>query len=705
MNPILFPENQTDFTTNGLGRLPDAISCTVTEERNGEYELHMEYPIDGQNVNEITYNRIILATAADNKASQPFRIYRITKPLSGIIEIDAEHISYQMSHIPIMPFAVEGMTPAFQAFTTYAAETNPFIFSREGGFGDVITKGFKVVAPDNLRSLLFGQEGSVIDTYGGEWEFDRFNVILHYARGSDKGVTIRYGKNLTDLKQEENIESTYTGICPFWRGQEEDGTEAVVTLPEKVLHSTFSSNYPYQRTKIVDFSSEFQSKPTVLELRAKGQDYIENNDVGTPKVSLDASFVALHQTQEYTDITKVEHINLCDTVTVVFPTLNISTKAKVVKTVWDVLLDRYDSITIGAIQGRLSATLQENQENAIEQAVQKSASAASTEYATKATTDAISYVLGNIDQRVFAVEDTINAYTGKNGGYVYLTIDANEQVDELLILVDSPVLNAAQKVFRFNESGLCYTSGGYEHGSWSVIVAPNGQINAAALYNTISDLAGKNSWNLTTGAMTLSSDVTFGGKTIATLVGELMPDVSSALQTALTAALNAFDAGLNQNKILQKLTAGTDPSNDEPITDTGFYLGSDGLLHMLPERVITDGANVPICLIPNTIVNGVVTSFTQVRVVNGIIYPPISYTVTYYDEDGETALGTESVIAGGNCSSIPNLPEKTGFTFSGWSDTVGGTVDATLLENILADKSLYAVFEETEPEEPEPTSE
>ena len=475
MKPILFPEGQTDFTTNGIGRLPDAISCTVTEERNGQYELHMEYPIDGQHMEDVRYSRIILATAADGKQPQPFRIYRITKPLSGMVEIDAEHISYQMTHIPIMPFSVDGLTPAFEGFTTYAAETNPFTFKTEGSFGEALAHSFKVSQPDNLRALLFGQEGSVIDTFGGEWEFDRYTAILHKERGADNGVTIRYGKNLTDLKQEENIESTYTGICPYWKGQLEDGTETVVYLPEMVLHSTFADNYPYQRTKVVDMSSSFQTKPTVEQLREAGEKYIKNNDVGTPKVSLDTSFVALHQTQEYSDLTRIEHINLCDTVTVLFPVLNVSTRAKVVKTVWNVLLDRYDSITIGAVQSRLSATLQASQEKAVEQAVQQSASNASGEYASKATTTALSNAIGAVDVRLYKAEDTIKALTGGAGGYVFLTVDANKQTDELIVLVDSPVYSAAQKVFRLNENGLFYTSGGYEKGSWSVIIDTHGR--------------------------------------------------------------------------------------------------------------------------------------------------------------------------------------------------------------------------------------
>ena len=174
MKPILFAEGQTDFSTNGIGRLPDAISCKVTEERNGQYELHMEYPIDGQLIGELKYSRIILATPADNKSPQPFRIYKITKPLSGTVEIDAEHISYQMTHIPVMPYSATGMEPALAGLKTYSAETNPFFFEKEGAFGTAMANTFKVTEPDNLRALLFGQEGSIIDTFGGEWEFDKF---------------------------------------------------------------------------------------------------------------------------------------------------------------------------------------------------------------------------------------------------------------------------------------------------------------------------------------------------------------------------------------------------------------------------------------------------------------------------------------------------------------------------------------------------
>ena len=608
MKPILFPEGQKTFNTNGMGRLSDAISCKVTEERNGQYELHMEYPIDGQLIEELRYSRIIYATPADGKSPQPFRIYRITKPLSGVVEIDAEHISYHMSHIPVLPFEAVGMDPAFEGLKNNSAEENPFTIEKEGAFGTALANSFKVAEPNNLRALLFGSEGSVIDTFGGEWEFDHFRAILHKERGKDRGVTIRYGKNLTDLKQEENIQNTYTGICPYWKGLNEDGTEQIVYLPEKVLHSTSASNYPYQRTKVVDFSSEFQESPTAVELREKGEKYIKDNDIGTPTVSLDFSFIALHETQEYADMTRIYHINLCDTVTVLFPALNVSTKAKVVKTVYDVLLDRYESITIGAVQAYLSAALAASQEKAVEKAVAISNSSANADYVTKTTFNALSGAVGNAQRDIYHLQDFEEAITGVGGGYVVITIDENKQTDCLYILIDSPVLSAAKKVYRWNEEGLSYTAGGIEKGTWVNIAGSDGKLSAGFLKGIIQDAVNKNSWNLESGVFSLSDETTFGGKTLEVMVGELMPDVSEALNTALT----SYDESLNQEAVLSKLQNG----------DTGFYLGDDGFLHMLPERVISDGANIAVCYLPTTILDGKVTSYREVKVVNGIIYIP-----------------------------------------------------------------------------------
>ena len=285
-----------------------------------------------------------------------------------------------------------------------------------------------------------------------------------------------------------------------------------------------------------------------------------------------------------------------------------STKAKVVKTVWNVLLDRYESITIGAVQTYLSAALAASQEKAVEKAVAISNSTANADYVTKTTFNALSGAVGNAQRDIFHLQDFEDAIIGVAGGYVAITIDENKQTDCLYILIDSPVLSAAKKVYRWNEEGLSYTSGGIEKGSWVVVAGSDGKLSAAVLKGIIEDAGKKNSWNLETGVMSLDGDTTIGGKTLEENVNALLPDVGSIVDEAI----DTYDKGLNQEALLSKLQNG----------DTGFYLGDDGLLHMLPERVITDGANIAVCYLPTTIMDGKVTSYREVRIVNGIIYLP-----------------------------------------------------------------------------------
>ena len=466
-----------------------------------------------------------------------------------------------------------------------------------------------------------------------------------------------------------------------------------------VVHSTAAANYPYQRTKVVDFSSEFQSEPTAAQLRSKAESYIRNNDVGSPKVSLDVSFVALNQTQEYADLTRIEHVNLCDTVTVVFPLLNVSTKAKVVKTEWDVLADKYKNITIGAIGGRLSTSIQESENAAVERAVSAAQQAGDSTYATVSALNSLSADVGRIGSNALAALFIARALAGENGGRVMIRLeDPNNNPErelpmELLVLVDGTVLATVTKLFRIDESGLMYSSTGYS-GTWTSVIDADGKVNTSVLSGIIADAVGKNSWNLTTGAMALSADATFGGKSISTIVTELLPDVAGAV----SAAISSYNTNLNQAAVLGKLQAGSNG------TDNGFYLGQDGLLHMLTDRVVSGGLDLAAVYLPTTIVGGAVTSYRQARIVNGIIYPPLSFTITYYDEDGETVLGTESVVFGNDCASAPT-PVKAAdaeytYAFAGWASAVGGAVDATLTQDITADNSLYVVYTATAIEQP-----
>ena len=215
MIPILFSENSTVFTSNGIGRLSDAISCYVTEERNGQYELQMVYPSTGVHFDDIKLRAIIVAKPSAGANNQPFRIYNISRPINGKVTINAQHISYDLSKNVCMPFTVSASasacSQALAGIKTNAVETCPFTFTT-----DVTTvANYNQSSPASIRSRLGGTEGSVLDQFHGEYEWDVFDVILHKDRGTIKNIPLRYGKNITDIKQEEEISQTTALPVPF----------------------------------------------------------------------------------------------------------------------------------------------------------------------------------------------------------------------------------------------------------------------------------------------------------------------------------------------------------------------------------------------------------------------------------------------------------------------------------------------------------
>lgn len=349
MKPRLYPENETNFESNGLGPLSDALACTVEENRNGAFELSMEYPVTGVLFEELKHGSIIFAPPNDSSEPQPFRVYGKSTPLSGVVTVRAKHISYQLSHIPVSPFTAGSCAAALQGLKTNAVEPCPFDFWTD----KETVATFTVKEPASARSLLGGVAGSVLDVYGGEYEFDRYTVKLHKARGTDSGVVIAYGKNLVDIDQEESIENTITGVYPYYK--DTDGN--VLELPEKVISSASAQNFPYPRTVPLDCSQEWQETPSVEQLRAYASAYVEKEGIGVPAVSLKVSFVPLWQTEEYKAIAPAERLNLCDIATVRFEKLGVNARAKVVQTVYDVLAGRYESVTLGEASTNLADTI------------------------------------------------------------------------------------------------------------------------------------------------------------------------------------------------------------------------------------------------------------------------------------------------------------------------------------------------------------
>ena len=461
MIPILYEKTENAFTHNGIGFLKDATKCTVTEERNGSYECSLQYPITGQWYDRITEGCIIKAKANDTSEPQLFRIYKSSKPLKGIVTYSAEHISYDLNGIPTLGFSVKNVTP--QAAITRAIQDAglPSAFT---AISDISTlNSTTILTPCSVRAILGGQAGSVLDVWGGEFEFDNFVVKLHRHRGSDRGVSIEYGKNLKDLKQEANIADCYTHLMPYARysqdGEGDEKIEVYVYLSEKVLPLNAAENIGHSKAYIMDFTDRFKEGEEITEeaLRAKATAYAAAAELGVPKVNITVSFVQLWQTEEYKNIAPLERVVMCDTVAVRFSKLGVTASAKVIKTTYNTLEEKYDSVELGDAKSSFADTVNK-QQAAIEEIKTsvKKGQAEATEQLKKAIANATSLI------------------TGHSGGYVVL--NPAEKPQEILIL-DAPTLEEAVNVWRWNSGGLGYSSTGY-NGEYALAMTMDGAIVA-----------------------------------------------------------------------------------------------------------------------------------------------------------------------------------------------------------------------------------
>lgn len=477
MTPVLFPSTATEWTTQGLGALSDAISCTVTEERNGVFELEIQYPMGGVHFDEMQNRCIILAIPSPYRPVQPFRIYRITKPINGICTVYAQHISYDLSGIPLNPFTAENAPAAMAGLQSNAEANSPFTFWTD----KTTTAVFTVSVPTATRSVLGGKTGSILDVYGGEYDWDGYTVRLYNQRGQDNGVRIAYGKNLTDLEQDENISNVATGIYPYW--SDSDGN--LVVCNPKVVQAP--GIYDFERIVPVDFSQDFDEAPTPEELQARAENYVHDNGIGVPTVSISVSFVQLEQTEEYKNLALLEKCDLCDTVTVQFEHLGVDAKAEIVKIVTDVLLERYQSVEIGSIRANIADTIVDQQ----------------NEIQNRPTTTAMQQAVSNATNWIT---------NGK--GYVVAVKDANGNWSEILIM-DTPDIATATKVWRWNSGGLGYSSNGY-NGPYTTAITQDGSIVADFITTGVlnADLIKAGSLESVNGVVSLSLDT---GKLVFTL--------------------------------------------------------------------------------------------------------------------------------------------------------------------------------------------
>lgn len=347
MIPILYESTETEFSNNGLGRLRDCLRCEVTEERNGVYEVEFDYPINGQNIDNIIPGRIILVEHDETGDTQPFDIYAYSKPINGVITFRARHISYRLTEMTVSGTAISSLSAAFTAFAG-SSPACPFTFTTN------ITTSNYIAAfdgtPRTIRQILGGVEGSILDSYGGEYVWDGFTVRLLSARGSQKDYTIRYGENLIDFNEDLDYSGTYSAVIPYWT------QEATV-----VKGSMVSSGYDGigGRTVCVplDLTDKFENQPTAAQLQTAAASYLASNTPYDPGRNITINFVKV--TDSYTEetLSRLQTFGLCDSIRVILPKYGINAWYKIVRVVWDVLVERYIEMELGNLSTSLSEAL------------------------------------------------------------------------------------------------------------------------------------------------------------------------------------------------------------------------------------------------------------------------------------------------------------------------------------------------------------
>lgn len=546
MIPVLYLPNAADFSTFGLGVMTDTISCEVTEERNGVFECLLKYPVSGQHYGLITKECIIKAKPNDTAADQAFRIYRITKPLNGIVTIYGQHISYDLANVPVLPFSTESRSPQRILSQLLAGDTR---FTGWTDYSDA--KAFSVTQPKSVRACLGGTEGSMLSKWYGEFEWDNFTVKFHSHRGQKTGVVIEYGKNLTAMEQDEDNSGVYTALLPYAVYTPEGAdTETVVTLPEVTL-PIVTSEIIRAKTLIMDFSDQFGDAAITEEaLRAKANSYIKANPLGTTIPTVTVSFEPLWKQPEYSAL--LERVNLCDTVTIRHSLLGVSVSAMVIETVYDTLAERYKSISLGQSKSSMITTISEVQ----------------------SSVDKVESTVGRFPKLLqTAIGKATGLITGQSGGYVVIhTAEENGQPYELLVL-DAPSIDEAVNVWRWNVGGLGFSRNGY-NGPYETAITADGQIVADFITSgslvaniikagVIQSQDGSSYWDLESGEVVLHAYAT--NKQV-TEVSDRITTIEE--QKMLRLVITSSNGNIFKNGNVKTLLSAVVYSWDKDITDT-----------------------------------------------------------------------------------------------------------------------------------------
>ena len=451
MIPILYPSTETAFRSNGLGRLRDCISCHVVEERNGKYECTFIYPITGRMYSKIEIGCYIACTHDDKGDVQAFQIYRRSAPINGQVTFNAHHISYQLSNVIVRPFTASSIMAAFAGITANAITDCAFTFETD----KTTSAPFSLEVPRSARAILGGTEGSILDVFGGgEYTFDMFKVKLQQHRGMNRGVTIRYGKNLKDITQVNDGEELHNAVVPFWYGmpaeteeETDPGDVLVMCDPPVVAADGVTDPVPV----ILDLSTEFQAPPTPAELRTAAESYLTTTSPWIPSENIKVDFIQLWQTSQYENVKNLQRLSLCDSVSVIYPALGVQAdNVKIIKVDYNVLLERYDTMELGEPQQSYAGVITADLNKSVSSQIKRSED----------------NMRGFFDS---AIETATELLTGGAGGHLYFVYDADGKPQELLIL-DTDDVNTATNILRINLNGIGFSSnGGQTYGTaWTL---------------------------------------------------------------------------------------------------------------------------------------------------------------------------------------------------------------------------------------------
>ena len=468
MIPILY-ETMVEGTvpsTFGLGHLTDALRCEVSEERNGKYELVLEYTSEGIHAEDIQVNRFIMAKPNFTDDPQIFRIYKVGKVMNGKFTVYAQHISYDLSGKVISAGTAGSCTAACLLLQASAGN---FTISTDKN----VSADFTIKEPSSVRSWFGGKQGSLLDVYGtAEWYYDNYDCVLKLNRGQDRGVELRYGKNLTDLSQEIDMSNLCTGVIPYYIDDETN---------TKVVGAKVSTGLvlDVDRDQAVDFSSDVDpesSTPIATQLATLASNYIANNIFTRVFSSITLDFVQMGELKD--------RVDLCDTVHIFFEPLGISVALKCIATVWDVLQERYIQTTFGDSRNSIADTIVNQQQE-------------------------VKDVVSNI---ITAIDRATDLISGNLGGYVVMhDTDADGKPNEILIM-DTEDIATAVNVIRMNQAGIGLSTTGYAGPYRTAITASGivadeittGELNANLIKaGVISDVAGNSTIDMTNGQANL----------------------------------------------------------------------------------------------------------------------------------------------------------------------------------------------------------